>query len=109
MKQKASLAYIFAAVILASTTSACGSFISGEQTAPTDFRVRVGLYTRSGLEVARGVEAQLKEAGYRAYIRRINSDSNALYVGRNLDEEEARKLKHRLDRELDTKTLVVAM
>ena len=98
-------------VTIASTGCATysGQSASGRQVAPTDFRVRVGVYQRNGLPIARKVEDNLREAGYKAYMRRINSKVQGLYVGRNLSKSDADALKRRLDRFLDTETLVVSM
>jgi cell division septation protein DedD len=102
------------ALFVATTATACASFGSGfnanrQQTAPTDFRVRVGLYSRSGLDVARKVESNLRDAGYEAYLRRVNSRTHGLYVGRDLERGKADSLRREIDRLLDTKTLVVSM
>lgn len=76
---------------------------------PTEFRVRVGLYRKAGLNVARKVEKNLRNAGHRAYLQRINRNTHGLYIGKNLDKDTADSLKRTIDRKLDTKTLVVAM
>lgn len=115
MKHPVKITQLIAVALLAVATSSCATTYSGssgaraEQDAPTEFRVRVGLYARSGLAIARKVEDTLKEDGHAAYIRRINSNTHGLYVGRNLDKDKADALKRRIDRLLDTKTLVVSM
>lgn len=106
--------HLFAAALLASAVvTGCAVARDGARSVnpnvPTEFRVRVGLYSSSGLAVARKVEDTLREAGHRAYMRRVNRETQGLYVGRRLSKEDADQLKRRIDRLLDTKTLVVAM
>lgn len=115
MNRSKYLIHLCAIMLLAGMGTACANYSGssakprGQQVAPTEFRVRVGLYSRSGLDVARKVEANLIEEGYQAYLRRINSGTQGLYVGRDLDRSDADALKRRIDRFLDTKTLVVSM
>lgn len=72
-----------------------------------NIRVRVSTYTRAGRDVARKVRQDLRTSGYDAYIQRLNNDSFALYVGRDMSPQEARRAKARLDARLGVSTLIV--
>ena len=75
---------------------------------PEKGRIRVGLYALKGLGVARKIRDELRAGGHDAYIRPAGK-LRALYVGRNLNPQQAKQLKRRLDAQLKTNTLVVAM
>ena len=72
-------------------------------------RVRVSTYSRAGRDVARKVRQDLSTSGYEAYIERLNPDSFALYVGRNMSPREAQRTKARLDARLGVSTLIVGV
>jgi len=74
-----------------------------------NIRVRVSTYSRAGRDVARKVRQDLNTSGYEAYIERLNPDSFALYVGRNMSPREAQRTKARLDARLGVSTLIVGV